>query len=73
MPIVFVHGVNNRIEHPSYAARKARVDSCLKEILAPRLGLPAKELGTFFPYWGGFGAKFRYGQASLPSEGPEAE
>lgn len=73
MPIVFVHGVNNRMEQPSYAARKARVDSCLKEILAPRLGLPSKELGTFFPYWGGFGAKFRYGQASLPSEGPEAE
>ena len=73
MPIVFVHGVNNRIEQPSYAARVARVDSCLKEILAPRLGLPSKELSTFFPYWGGFGATFRYGQASLPSEGPEAE
>lgn len=73
MPIVFVHGVNNRKEQPSYVARVARVDSCIKEILAPRLGLPAKSLSTFFPYWGGFGAKFRYGQASLPSEGPEAE
>jgi hypothetical protein len=73
MPIVFVHGVNNRKDQPSYKARVARVDSCLKEILAPRLGLPSKDLGTFFPYWGGFGAKFRYGQASLPSEGPEAE
>jgi hypothetical protein len=73
MPIVFVHGVNNRKDQPSYAARVARVDSCLNEILAPRLGLPAKGLSTYFPYWGGFGAKFRYGQASLPSEGPEAE
>ena len=73
MPIVFVHGVNNRIEQPSYAARTARVDACLKEILAPRLGLSPNELKTFFPYWGGFGATFRYGQASLPSESPEAE
>lgn len=73
MPIVFVHGVNNRKDQPSYAARVARVDSCLNEILAPRLGLPTKGLSTYFPYWGGFGAKFRYGQASLPSEGPEAE
>ena len=73
MPIVFVHGVNNRKEQASYAARVARIDSGLREILAPRLGLPSRELGTYFPYWGGFGAKFRFEQASLPTEGPEAE
>jgi hypothetical protein len=39
----------------------------MKEIMAPRLGLDPKKLSVFFPYWGGHGVKFRWGQASLPS------
>jgi hypothetical protein len=29
--------------------------------------LDPKQLSVFFPYWGGHGVKFRWGQASLPS------
>lgn len=67
MPIVFVHGVNNRREDADYAEGVGRTEGFLREILAPRLGLDPKQLSVFFPYWGGHGVKFRWGQASLPS------
>lgn len=67
MPIVFVHGVNNRKEDSDYDESVGRIKKFLEEILAPRLGLDPKKLSVFFPYWGGHGVKFRWGQASLPS------
>ena len=66
MPIVFVHGVNNRREDVDYDEREARTRGFLKEILAPRLGLDPSKVSIFFPYWGGDGVKFRWGQASWP-------
>ena len=71
MPIVFVHGVNNRREDVDYDEREARTRGFLKEILAPRLGLDPRKVSIYFPYWGGNGVKFRWGQASLPN-GSEA-
>lgn len=67
MPIVFVHGVNNRQEDADYAESVSRTEGFLREIMAPRLGLDPRKLSVFFPYWGGHGVKFRWGQASLPS------
>lgn len=67
MPIVFVHGVNNRREDDDYAESEARTKGFLTDILAPRLGLDPARVSLFFPYWGGHGVKFRWDQASLPS------
>ncbi len=67
MPIIFVHGVNNREEDADYATSRARIDKSLRSILAPELGIDAKALIVSFPYWGGDGVKFRWNQASLPT------
>ena len=67
MPIVFVHGVNNRKEDEDYEPSRARIEQSLRSILAPALGIDAKVLSVFFPYWGGDGVKFRWNQASLPT------
>jgi hypothetical protein len=73
MPIVFVHGVNNRKEDADYAQGVERTRGFLKDILAPRLKLDAAKLSTFFPYWGDQGVKFRWNQASLPSASDNVE
>jgi len=44
MPIVFVHGVNNRIEDADYEEGKARKAEFLKSLLAPRIGLDAQKV-----------------------------
>ncbi|MFJ2324706.1 MULTISPECIES: hypothetical protein [unclassified Pseudomonas] len=67
MPIVFVHGVNNRKEDVDYEPSRARIEQSLRSILAPDLGIDTKVLSVSFPYWGGDGVKFRWNQASLPS------
>lgn len=73
MPIVFVHGVNNRIEDSDYEEGVARKREFLKSLLAPRLGLDAAKVAVSFPYWGGEGVKFRWNQASVPSGSDEVE
>lgn len=73
MPIVFVHGVNNRIEDSDYAEGVARKTEFLKSLLAPRLGLDATKVSISFPYWGGEGVKFRWNQASVPAGSDEVE
>lgn len=67
MPIVFVHGVNNRTEDSDYAEGVSRKTDFLKSLLAPRLGLDPAKVSITFPYWGGEGVKFRWNQASVPS------
>ncbi|NUA26317.1 hypothetical protein [Cupriavidus basilensis] len=67
MPIVFVHGVNNRREEPDFDQGVQRNNGFLRDILANQIGLDPAKLSTFFPYWGGHGVKFRWKQASLPS------
>lgn len=49
MPIVFVHGVNNRREDADYAEGVARTEGFLKEIIAPHIGLEPKKISMFFP------------------------
>lgn len=67
MPIVFVHGVDNRKAGADYASGIKVKEEYLKSILAPRLGLDARKVRVIFPYWGDSGVSFRWNQASLPS------
>jgi hypothetical protein len=73
MPIVFVHGVNNREEDAGYASGVERTRTYLREVFAPRLNPPPKDVQVSFPYWGNLGVTFRWNQASLPNESDEVE
>jgi hypothetical protein len=72
MPIVFVHGVNNRDGADYRAEQKAR-DGFLTEIVAPALGLAPDEVRIANPYWGGDGARFAWNMATLPDPDATAE
>jgi hypothetical protein len=73
MPLVFVHGVNNRKEDVEYLRGVKRTETFLKDIFGPTLRPPCNTLHTTFPYWGEFGVKFRWNQASLPRESDPVE
>ena len=65
MPIVFVHGINNR-DTPEYRDREAVRNGFLREIVAPALALPVeKDLYLSSPYWGGDAADFAWKLAVL--------
>jgi hypothetical protein len=66
MPIVFVHGVNNRKEDAGFDEDVSRKTEYLKTLLAPSLGLNPSKVSISFPYWGGDGVKFLWNQVSLP-------
>ncbi|SDC39698.1 hypothetical protein SAMN05192589_102101 [Paracidovorax valerianellae] len=66
MPIVFVHGVNNRTKDAGYNDRVERTRGFFQTLLAPSIGIDPAKLTTFFPYWGESGVKFRWNHASLP-------
>lgn len=65
MPIVFVHGVNNR-DGQAYRENEHARNAFLREIVAPALGLAPESLSLFSPYWGRFGAEFAWNMAVLP-------
>jgi hypothetical protein len=46
---------------------------CLREFVAPALGLAAENFQIFNPYWGDDGVKFRWGNASLPELASDIE
>lgn len=73
MPIVFIHGVNNRREDPEYEEGIKRKEKFLKTIFAPKLELDNSTLECFFPYWGEDGVKFCWNNASLPSPSASAQ
>lgn len=73
MPIVFVHGVNNRREDADYEAGVERTTGFLTSLLAPKIGIEPSNLTTFFPYWGDLGVKFRWKQASVPKSSDAVE
>jgi hypothetical protein len=66
MPIVFVHGVNNR-DDEAYRENEAARDGFLREIVAPALGLTPRTLRILNPYWGKYGVKFAWGLAVVPN------
>lgn len=65
MPIVFVHGVNNR-DGKDYRENESARNGFLQEIVGPALGLPPDKVQLYSPYWGGKGATFAWNMAVLP-------
>ena len=72
MPIVFVHGVNNRAGD-EYRDNEIGRNSFISEIVGPALGLSPESLRISSPYWGGNGAKFRWNMAVLPDASESIE
>ena len=72
MPIVFIHGVNNR-DGVEYRKSEAALNGFLREVVAPALGLSADEVYLSSPYWGACGAQFAWGMAVLPDSGGNFE
>ncbi|MDR2265040.1 MAG: alpha/beta fold hydrolase [Enterobacter asburiae] len=66
MPIVFIHGVNNRIEDRDYESGINIKREYFRSTFAPLLNMSIQPQNIFFPYWGGQGVDFRWKQASLP-------
>lgn len=72
MPIVFVHGVNNR-DGEAYRENEVGRNGFLREVVAPTLGLEPDKLRMFSPYWGKFGVEFAWNMAVLPNPGDKFE
>ena len=72
MPIVFVHGVNNR-DGEAYRENENARNAFLREIVAPALGLEPDKLSLFSPFWGKFGVEFAWNMAVLPHPEDEFE
>lgn len=68
MPIVFVHGVNNRTEDKDYEPGVNSKREFFRSTFAPQLGMSVEPQNVMFPYWGGRGVEFRWKQASLPRD-----
>ncbi len=70
MPLIFVHGVNNRIEDPKYEIGRLVTESFLRTYLSGA-SINAKQLPVnfiaSFPYWGDLATKFAWNMAALPS------
>ncbi len=64
MPVLFVHGVNNRISDPDYEVGRAAKEAYINKFLGPSLGMRIEEVS--FPYWGDLGVTPHWGGASLP-------
>ncbi|RST18484.1 hypothetical protein E2C00_28495 [Streptomyces sp. WAC05374] len=66
MPLVFVHGVNNRRSDPGYAKSVRARDSLFRKSLLADLDIPAP-VQIFNPYWGDAGATFAWNLACVPT------
>ena len=69
MPIVFVHGVNNRKENPSYEVGVRLFEKfCAKHLHGIALGgVAVNNLAPVFPYWGDLATTFAWDMESLPT------
>lgn len=66
MPIVFVHGVNNR-DGGAYRENEIGRNGFLREIVGPSLGQSPEAIRIHSPYWGRHGASFAWDMAVLPN------
>src|SRR2546423_7836462 len=64
MPIVFVHGVNNR-RGPGYESAVAGRNALVRNVFLPAAGLA--DTGVTSPHWGDEGATFAFGLARVPT------
>jgi len=71
MPIVFVHGVNNR-DSAAYRENELGRNGLLREIVGPALGL-SPDAPIYSPYWGEHGAKFAWNMSVIPNPDDTAE
>ncbi len=65
MPLVFVHGVNNRLG-PTYEQDRRLREQLMQELLLEPLGPPYSGMSIHDAYWGDLGARFAWGLRSLP-------
>lgn len=70
MPLVFVHGVNVRADGSYYQDVNAR-NSLLRRFALNAIFADPRAIEIFNPYWGQYGVKFAWNQASLPQSGIE--
>jgi hypothetical protein len=71
MPLVFVHGVNNR-KDTEYDNREKLLDQYFKQIALLDVVPDPSKVTIKYPYWGQFGARLLWAGASLPLEQNEA-
>lgn len=72
MPIVFVHGVNNR-KNEIYRKNEFIRNAFLQEIVAPALNITAGKVKIINPYWGDKGVNFAWDMAVLPEQEAKIE
>jgi hypothetical protein len=67
MPIVFVHGVNNRRDSEGrYQRAEDRRDEYFKNYVLRHLATDANKLVVLNPYWGDDAASFPWDHGALP-------
>lgn len=68
MAVIFVHGVNNRIAHPSDGARRQVTEQFLIRSFTGALinRKPFIKVKPVFPYWCDLATKFAWNMKSLP-------
>jgi len=66
MPIVFIHGVNNR-DGSEYRDNVRSRNAFLREYVMRELGLDPDTARIINPYWGDAGIDFRWGLAVVPT------
>ncbi|HEV3456097.1 MAG TPA: hypothetical protein VHG32_06030 [Thermoanaerobaculia bacterium] len=77
MPLVFVHGVNVRKgeteeEQARFAEGERHRDDLFREVSLAGIVAPPAILQIKNPYWGDFGARFRFDLVSVPTQGVES-
>lgn len=70
LPLVFVHGVNVRDDGSYYQDVNAR-NALLRRFALRSVFADPQAVAIFNPYWGQYGIKFAWNQASLPQSGIE--
>jgi hypothetical protein len=68
MPVIFVHGVNNRREDLDFEPRRLVTQGLLEKHMAGAT-INGRKLGAgkpLFPYWGDLATSFAWGMKSLP-------
>jgi len=70
LPLVFVHGVNVRDDGSYYRDVNAR-NALLRRFALNAIFTDPQAIDIFNPYWGQYGVKFAWNQASLPQSGIE--
>ncbi len=70
MPLVFVHGVNNRKEDPGYKAGVLVTTKFLDRHFKGAIvnGKTLSSVAPRFPYWGDLATRFAWNMASLPTD-----